>query len=116
MPKPYPSSLTDSEWELVAPFVAPARIARPRKYAERALVDAILYVLRSGCSWRMLPSDFPPWETVYHHFRRWAGQGVFATLSDSLLPKVRQKGGLTKLQEQFFSTPAPASQPAEAMP
>lgn len=96
MTRSYPSDLTDAEWALVAPYVAPARLARPRIYAERELVNAILYVLRSGCSWRMLPVNFPPWKSVYHHFMRWSSLGTFATLSDSLLPQARKKGASMK--------------------
>src|SRR5690606_27706620 len=58
----YPSGLTDSEWEQVRPlFEAPERPGRPEKYPRRQMLDACIYVLRSGCSWRMLPKDFPPW-------------------------------------------------------
>jgi transposase len=67
----YPSDLTDEQWALVEPIL-PRRKAvadwRPLKYPRREVVDAILYVARTGCSWRQLPADFPPWAVVYHYF------------------------------------------------
>lgn len=68
----YPSDLTDAQWEIVEPMLplikSPGRIP---KHPRRAIVDAILYVVRSGCSWRQLPVDFPPWQTVYWQFQQW---------------------------------------------
>ena len=62
----YPSDPTDQQWQLVEPLLpAPTSGGRPEKHPRRLIVDAILYVVRTGCSWRQLPSDFPPWETVY---------------------------------------------------
>jgi transposase len=60
------------------------RTGRPEKYPRRQMLDACIYVLRSGCSWRMLPKDFPPWMAVYQTFRRWLAQGRFETLYDEL--------------------------------
>jgi transposase len=114
--KTYPSDLTDAEWELVAPFVAPCRIARPRKYEARCVLNAVLYLVRSGTSWRMLPSDFPPWETVYRHFRRWGLGGAFASLSDTLLSRIRKKGASAKVHKQLFWMLAQASPPVAANP
>ena len=68
----YPCGLTDSEWEQVQRiFDPPGRTGRPEKYPRRQMLDACVYVLRSGCSWRMLPKDFPSWPIVYKTFRRW---------------------------------------------
>jgi transposase len=68
----YPSDLTDEQWALVEPILPPAQggrgFGRPLKYPRREVVDAILYVARTGCSWRHLPADFPPWAGVYHYF------------------------------------------------
>lgn len=81
----YPCGLTDSEWEEVQHlFDPPARTGRPEKYARRQMLDACIYVLRSGCSWRMLPKDFPPWMAVYQTFRRWLAQGRFEAMYDEL--------------------------------
>lgn len=68
----YPSDLTDAQWALVEPLPpAPNTGGRPEKHSRRDLVDAILYVVRTGCSWRQLPVEFPPWQTVYWYFIRW---------------------------------------------
>jgi transposase len=81
----YPCGLTDSEWEQVKHlFDPPGRTGRPEKYPRRQMLDACVYVLRSGCSWRMLPKDFPAWPAVYRTFRRWQGRGLFESLYDEL--------------------------------
>ena len=81
----YPCGLTDSEWEQVRPLFDPTgRPGRPAKYPRRQMLDACVYVLRSGCSWRMLPKDFPPWTVVYRTFRRWQARGLFETMYDEL--------------------------------
>lgn len=81
----YPCGLTDSEWEQVRAIFEPARAAgRPPKYSRRQMLDACVYVLRSGCSWRMLPKDFPPWDVVYRTFRRWLARGLFEQMYDAL--------------------------------
>ncbi len=70
MTKPgYDSDLTDAQWAQPSPLLPPPGRGRPRQHELRVLINAILYVLRTGCQWRMLPHDFPPWSTVYHHFR-----------------------------------------------
>jgi putative transposase len=74
----YPCDLTDAEWAYLAPLVPrPARHGRPRRWALRLLVNAIFYVLRTGCAWRYLPREYPPWQTTYTTFRRWRLQGVW---------------------------------------
>ena len=74
----YPSDLSDAQWQKIEPFFArpDPRGARP-KYSVRRVVEAILYRLREGCRWRALPHDFPPWDTVYDHWRRWQKRGVW---------------------------------------
>jgi putative transposase len=67
----YPSDLIDAEWECVQRYLpAPSRRGRPRTHPLRRILDAIFYVLRTGCQWRYLPTNFPPWQTVFYHFRR----------------------------------------------
>jgi len=69
---PYPSDLSDEEWALLEPLLASSeRRGRPPKWPTRRVADAVFYLLRSGCAWRMLPREYPPWQTVYYHFRRW---------------------------------------------
>lgn len=81
----YPCGLTDSEWEQVKHLFDPqGRPGRPPKYPRRQMLDACIYALRSGCSWRMLPKDFPPWEAVYRTFRRWLAKDLFERMYDEL--------------------------------
>lgn len=81
----YPCGLTDSEWEQVKHlFDPPGRTGRPEKYPRRQMLDACIYILRSGCSWRMLPKDFPSWPGVYKTFRRWLARGLFEAMYDEL--------------------------------
>ena len=71
MKRSYSTDLTNAEWECIEPYVpAPSKRGRPRIHTTREILNAIFYVLRSGCPWRLLPRDFPPWCTVYHYFRR----------------------------------------------
>ena len=95
--KRYPSDLTDVEWAVVEPLLpAPARHprgGRPEKHPRRDIVDAILYVVRSGCAWRQLPVDFPPWETVYWYFTRWEQQKLTFRMVDALRSQVRTGEG-----------------------
>lgn len=90
----YPSDTTDEEWRILAPLFAPGPArGRPPIYPRRRMLDAIFYVVRSGCSWRMLPSDFPPWQNVYGQFRRWADSGLFEEMHDVLRRRWREREG-----------------------
>jgi len=92
--KPYPSDLTDAQWTILQPLIPPARPGgRPRKTDMQAVVNALFYVARQGCTWRALPHDFPPWRTVYNYFRRFQQDGTWQQLLDTLRPYVRQKAG-----------------------
>jgi putative transposase len=75
--KLYPTDLSDEEWEIMEPLVPKAKSGgRPRANDDRELMNAIFYVLRSGCAWRLLPHDFGvPWKTAYHYFREWRMDG-----------------------------------------
>jgi putative transposase len=86
----YPSDLTDAQWALIEPHIPPVRPGgRPRKTDPRDVLDAILYILRTGCQWRYLPSDFPPKSTVWRYFDRWRRDGILDTIHDPLRTKVR---------------------------
>ena len=90
----YPSDLSDAEWSLIkAYFPEYAGHCRPRKHAYRDLLNAILYVMRTGCQWRMIPKDFPPWDSVYHYYRKWQRDGTWDTIHNELRQKVRQSVG-----------------------
>ena len=92
--RPYATSLTDTEWSLIAPFLPPpARTGRPRRWPMRSIVDAILYVLRAGGAWHLLPRDFPPWGTVYRWFSRLARSGTFERLAHALTMLDRERAG-----------------------
>ena len=90
----YPTNLTDAQCALIARYFPPERQGgRPRRTDLRAVVDAILYLLRTGCQWRMLPADFPPWGTVWWYFRRWRLDGVWVRLHRVLHQDARLKAG-----------------------
>ena len=90
----YPSDLTDLQWSAIAPMIPDAAPGgRPRKASKREIVEAILYLLRAGCAWRLLPHDFPPWQTVYHYFRRWQREGVWARVHHALVLADREREG-----------------------
>src|ERR1700693_3357968 len=85
----YPSDLTDEQWAVVEPFIPIYPGGRPRTTAMRDVVDAILYLLRTGCQWRYLPKDFPPKSTVWGYFDQWRHNGTLETLHDALRDQVR---------------------------
>lgn len=92
--KPYPSDLTDGQWEELAPLVPAAKPGgHPRTVDLREVINGILYVLRSGCTWRMMPHDLPPWGTAWGYFRRWRNDGTWERIHDALRPKVRGLAG-----------------------
>ena len=90
----YPTDLTDAQWQILKPFFR-KKSNRGRKvvYERRLVVNAILYVVRTGCQWRMLPHDFPPWKTVYQMFYRWRKAGLWERIHDALRKKVRRQEG-----------------------
>src|SRR2546421_808303 len=101
----YPCDLTDAEWVQLAPLLpAPARCGRPRSWPLRLLVNAIFYVLRTGCAWRYLPREYPPWQTTYTTFRQWRLHGVWQRVHENAHhgalddKKVRRKSLLRGLE------------------
>lgn len=90
----YPSSLTDAEWALVEDlFDKTGCRGKPPSHARRQMVDACLYVVRTGCSWRQLPKEFPRWQNVYRTFRRWSAQGKWEQMHDRLRAMWREREG-----------------------
>ena len=86
----YPTDLTDAEWGCLEPHrPTPKATGRPRIYPLREILNAIFYVLRSGCSWRLVPHDFPPWRSVYHCFRRFRLDGTWERMHAALRERVR---------------------------
>ena len=89
----FDTDVTDPQWELIAPLLPAAqRRGRPRTPL-RPVLNAALYVVKSGCPWRLLPQNFPPWKTVYHHFRRWCRDHTWAAVNDCLRALVRAAHG-----------------------
>jgi transposase len=90
----YASDLTDAEWALIEPHMpAVKRLGRPRETELRSVLDAILYIARTGCQWRMLPKDFPPFTTVQGYFYDWRDQGLFEKINFALLLQAREAAG-----------------------
>jgi putative transposase len=94
MRKPYLTDLSDEEWKYLKPHVpVPKGHGRPRIHTLREILNAIVYVLRSGCAWRFLPHDFPPWPTVYHYFRKWRIDGIWERMNRALRERLRIRLG-----------------------
>ena len=90
----YASDLSDAEWSIVAPFMPPrSRLGRPREVELRSVVNAILYILATGCQWRALPHEFPARSTVQGYFYRWRDDGTWRWINDALVKLVRQMVG-----------------------
>ncbi len=90
----YLTDLSDAEWDRIASlFPAPCAHGRPRLHSSREIINAMLYLLRSVCAWRLLPHDLPPWKTVYHYFRLWNKNGLWERLHTTLREQVRQQMG-----------------------
>jgi len=90
----YPSDLTDAEWALVEPFIPPARRGGRRRTVDvREVLNAILYVLATGCQWRALPKDLPPRSTVHDSLTLWARDGTLGRLHHALFVQVREQAG-----------------------
>jgi putative transposase len=90
----YPTDLSDDEWRCIGPHLPePTGQGRPRLHGLRAILDAVFYVLKSGCPWRLLPRDFPPWKTVYDWFRRWRLDGTWERLNAELRERLRVRLG-----------------------
>ena len=89
--RPYPTDLSDDEWEILKPLIPEAKPGgRPRVDHPRELLNAIFYVLRGGCAWRLLPHDFLPWQTAYHYFRAWRMDGTWERIHATLHQRLRR--------------------------
>ena len=90
----YPSDLGDAQWKLIEPHIPQAKPGgRPRRADMREVVNGILYVVRSGCAWRLLPHDLPPWSTVYHYLRQFRKTQLWQRLHAALRDQVRRQDG-----------------------
>jgi transposase len=98
----YPSDLTDEQWAKLEPLLKEPRRdrhagGRPRKYALRRVVDGLLYVVKTGCQWRQLPADFPPWLSVHQQFRAWRDSGIWERVTKTLREQGRKARGRNAL-------------------
>jgi putative transposase len=95
--KKYPTDLTDSQWNHIKDlFPQPKATGRPREIKFREVVNAINYLLFTGCQWRFIPNDYPPWSTVYGYFRAWQESGLWYRMHETLRSDLRQKKGRHK--------------------
>jgi putative transposase len=93
----YPSDLTDSQWDIIQALIPPAKPGgRPRSLDMRQVVNAILYVVVGGIQWRMLPQEFPPWQSVYGYFRQWREDHTWQRIHDTLRAQLRRRAGRHK--------------------
>jgi putative transposase len=93
--KAYQTDLSDAEWACIEPYLpTPKSEGRPRVHPLREILDAVFYIVRrSGCAWRLLPHDFPPWKTVYHYFRLWRIDGTWEKLNAAIRKRLRVRIG-----------------------
>jgi putative transposase len=87
----YPTDLKYTEWQQIEQYFPPSKLGRPRTWDMWLIVNAIFYVTRTGCQWRMMPTNLPPWQTVYGYFGRWKRNGVYEQLNATLVKQARQK-------------------------
>ena len=93
-PRLYPTDLSDAEWHILEPLIpAPKPGGRPPKWSRRLILDGIFYVVRSGCQWRLLPREFPPWRTVHYYFRQFRLDGTWERLNTALRERERVRQG-----------------------
>ena len=86
----YPSDLSDTEWQYLEPLLPPPKTTgRPRQWDLRLIVDGIFYLVRSGCAWRMLPREYPPWPTVHDYYRRWRRDGTWELIHSRIREPLR---------------------------
>src|SRR6266699_3421336 len=84
----YPTNVSNSQWQIISKSL---NVERNRKYNLREIVNAILYLVKTGCQWRMLPGDFPKWTIVYYYFSVWKNNGVVEEIHESLVEKIRKR-------------------------
>ena len=110
----YPTNLTDKQWQVTENILDPQH--RKRKYPLRDIMNAIIYILKTGCQWRMLPKDFPPHNTVFYYFNKWKLEGVFEELMDTLHRMVRKLMGREETPSLESLIPEASSPPTMLTP
>lgn len=84
----YPTNLSNSQWQFMSNFLD---VKRNRKYELREIINAILYLVKTGCQWRMLSADFPKWPLVYYYFATWKKEGIWEHIHESLVEELRKR-------------------------
>lgn len=84
--------LTQEKWKVFSKFFSKQNFGRPRKWSDRRILEAVLYVLHTGCQWRKLPKEYPPYQTVYRHFRQWQETETFSLIRDTILQILKESG------------------------
>ncbi len=111
----YPSDLSEKQWRNIAPLLPKSKantITGGRPPGDlREILNGIMYVLRSGSEWRMMPHDLPPWQTVYGYFNRWSGDGTWERVNAELTQKARTKAGKKKVLRRLLSIVNRSKQP-----
>src|ERR1700710_1461976 len=101
----YPTDLSDAEFACLQPLLPPPKLhGRPWKHPVREVLDAIFYLVRAGCQWRLLPREFPPWQTIYHWFRQWRLDGTWAWVHAALREQARAQVGASRSRVRVFWT------------
>jgi putative transposase len=106
MIRTYASDLTDAQWAIIEPLLPPPdenKRGRPATYSRREILNAIFYIEKTGCQWRMVPDNFPPWNLVWQHFRIWRDKGIFEDIRLALNKKVREKMGKQPLPSAIIA-------------
>lgn len=103
MSKIYPSDLTDYEWGVLREYIPPTHGGRKRTIDVRGVVNGLRYVLKTGCQWRMIPHEYPPWQTVYYYFDKWKRDGMIEKINDALVKIVRVQAGKKTLPHRQHS-------------
>ena len=102
----YPSDLSDAQWEQIEPYVPKPKLGgRPASVSRREIVNAILYLVREGITWRAMPHDLPDYRTVYHYFARWRDDGTWQAIHDALRDEVRTAAAARSVPQRRFWTP-----------
>lgn len=93
----YPTDLSDSQWHIIQPLIPPGKLGgRPRELDMRMVINALLYIVVGGIQWRILPKEYPKWQSVYDYFRCWREDGTWQRIHDTLRAAVRRKAGRHK--------------------
>ena len=103
MRKTYPSDLTDYQWGVLCAYIPPTHGGRKRRIDMREVVNGLLYVLKTGCQWRMIPHEYPPWQTVYYYFDKWKRDGTIEKIHDTLVKIVRVQAGKKTISHRKHS-------------